>query len=57
MGALIKRIIPRSGYRLSSNLSTVTMPGNSAGRGDLSYKEAQWSSILRPGTNFESDAE
>ena len=26
------------------------MPGNSAGRGDLSYKEAQWSSILRPGS-------
>jgi len=33
------------------------MPGNSAGRGDLSYKEAEWSSILRPGTSFESDAE
>jgi len=28
------------------------MPGNSAGCGDWSYKPAQLSSILRPGTNF-----
>jgi len=27
------------------------MPGSSAGRGDWSYKPAQLSSILSPGTN------
>jgi hypothetical protein len=33
------------------------MPGNFAGREDWSYKPAQLSSILRPGTKFEgSDA-
>jgi hypothetical protein len=33
------------------------MPGNSAGRGDLSYKEAEWSSILRPGTKLRREYE
>ena len=46
-----------TGRRAGSNPAPRAMPGNSAGRGDWSYKPAQLSSILRPGTKFRgSDA-